>query len=87
MSARPARLLEPPLQRAFWNLRVPDDARHHTSLAEVLVEPLLTAAHQSIGVRLLAPEWFVRQLPLIVPLQLAGRSASTLTRHRASSAS
>lgn len=29
-------LLEAPFQRTLWSLRVPDDARHHARLSEVL---------------------------------------------------
>src|SRR5687767_7845110 len=42
---QPRGLLEAPFQRTLWNLRMPDDAGHHTRLSEVLPEPRLAAAH------------------------------------------
>jgi hypothetical protein len=33
---KPRGLLEAPFQRALWNLRVPNDARHDARLSEVL---------------------------------------------------
>ena len=74
-------LLEAAFQRALWNLRVPDDACHHAGLSEVPPEPSLAAAHHGIGVRLLAHEWLVWQLPLVVPLQQVDlRDAHRLSR-------
>src|SRR5687768_13527229 len=63
------RLLEAPFQCALRNPRVPDDTRNDARLSEVFPEPRFAATHNSVGMRLLADERLVRQLPLVMPLQ------------------